>query len=118
MSTATYDPNGLFAGDGPIITQPVTILSGQNMTRGAVLGKVTASGKYILSLAAANDGSQTPVGVLAIDCDATGGDKDAAVYFSGEFNAAKLTFGTGHTAATVNAALRAAAAPIFVRVLP
>jgi hypothetical protein len=30
------------------------------LPRGALLGKITASGKYVLSLAAANDGSQVP----------------------------------------------------------
>ncbi len=117
METATYDPNGLIAGDFPVATSNVTILSGQNLTRGAVVGRVTASGKYILSLSAANDGSQTPAGILAIDCHADGADKTAAVYFAGEFNAAKCTIGTGHTAASVEAAFRAAGSPLFLRTL-
>lgn len=117
MATANYDPNGLLAGDFPVATRTITLKSGQNLTRGAVIGMDDAD-KFLLSLAAAADGSEVPSAVLAIDCDASGGDKTTQAYFTGEFNDAKLTYGTGHTAATVNAAFRDAAAPMFVRVLP
>lgn len=115
MATGTYDPNGIVAGDKPLIHESKTILSGQNLVRGAVLGMVTASKKYVLSLTAAVDGSQTPVGILAVDCDASGGDKVAPIYFEGEFASEKLTYGTGHTKTTVRDAFRAAAAPIYLR---
>lgn len=117
MQSATYDPNGLLAGHLQAVHAPVTILSGQNLVRGAVVGRITASGKYRLSIAASDDGSQTPVGVMAVDCHADGADATAAVFFMGEFDQSKCTFGAGHTAATVNAALRVAAAPIFLRTL-
>lgn len=117
METGTYDPNGLLAGDLPAKDDKITLVSGQNLERGAVLGKITASGKYTLSLAAAADGSEDPAAILAIDCNASAGDKSTKAFFMGEFNKDKLTFGTGHTADTANAAFRAAAAPIFVRTL-
>lgn len=41
----------------------VTILSGQTVNIGSVLGKVTASGKYVLSDADAVDGSEVAVAV-------------------------------------------------------
>ncbi len=55
----------------------VTILSGQNLKAGAVLGKVTASGKYKQcdNTTPASDGSQTAAAVLLEAVDASGGDK-------------------------------------------
>ncbi|MFN3261642.1 MAG: head decoration protein [Pikeienuella sp.] len=51
------------------------IISGQNVKIGAVLGQITASGKWTLSAPGASDGSQAPKGVLVhADVDATGGD--------------------------------------------
>lgn len=117
MTTATYDPNGLIAGDFPLLSRPITLKSGQNLTRGALIG-MDGSDKFLLSLAAAEDGSEIPTAVLAIDCDASGGDKTTTAFFTGEFNAAKMTFGTGHTAATAEAAFREAGTPIAIRTLP
>lgn len=114
-TTETFDPNGLIAGDYPIETKKVTIASSAALVAGAVLGVVTASGKYLLSASAAVDGSETPSAVLAADADASGGDAEATVYISGEFASDKLSFGTGHTAATVETALRLAQAPLFVK---
>lgn len=102
----TFTPDDLIAGDFPVRTRKVTLISGQNVVRGAVLGIITASGKYNLSLAAAGDGSNTPRAIAAEDVDATGGDKDLVVYISGDFNETKLTFGTGHTAASTREGLR------------
>ncbi|MBX3173279.1 MAG: head decoration protein [Gemmatimonadaceae bacterium] len=65
------------------------------------------SGKYKLSAAAAVDGSQVPVGILAIDTDATSAEQKTSLYRTGEFNEAALTLGTGHTLATIRAALEA-----------
>lgn len=91
----------------PAITESIVIPSGSGvLTRGTLLGKVTASGKYIKSLSAATDGSQNPVAVLAEDIDATSADVTTVGYLSGEFNTAAMTFGTGHTAASVKGALR------------
>lgn len=62
--------------------------------------------KYAKSASAATDGSETPRAILAQDCDASAADKECLVYERGDFNEAALTFGTGHTAATVREALR------------
>ena len=101
VSADTYSPDTLFAGDYPRITQTVTLISGQNLVRGAVLGQITASGKYTLSLSAAADGSQTPAAVLADDCNAASADTLCGIYQSGDFNSRALTFGTGHSATTL-----------------
>lgn len=113
MRTETYTPGDLLVGDYPVITRNVTIAGGQGLLqRGTVLGE--ASGKYLLSAAAASDGSQTPSLVLAIDVDTASGDTVKPVYASGSFDAAKLILGDGHSATTVESAWRAASAPLYL----
>lgn len=101
VSSEVNNEDGLLAGEFPLTTKSVVISNGQNLTRGAVLGRVTGSGEYILSLAAAGDGSDAIRAVLAEDVDATGGAQTATAYLTGKFNQNKLTFGAGHDASTV-----------------
>lgn len=97
----------LIAGNADLlVSRKGTLASGQNLTRGAVLGVVTAGGAFKLSASAASDGSQTPVAVLAHDTDATAAAAETLVYERGDFNQAAMTFGVGHTADSVRAALR------------
>jgi hypothetical protein len=103
----TYTPDALIAGNSALLVpRKVTLISGQNLTRGAVLGKITASGKYTLSASASSDGSQTPDVVLAEDCNASAGDASAIAYHRGDFIAQALTLGAGHTAASITEGLR------------
>lgn len=67
---------------------------------------VSGTGKYKLSAIAATDGSKNPVGILAQDAAAASADVNAQIYLTGEFNENELTFGTGHSAATVREALQ------------
>jgi hypothetical protein len=106
-SETAYDPNDIVADSKDLFAREVTLVSGQNVVRGAVLGKITTGGKYALSLSAGSDGSQTPVAIAAQDVDASGGDKKIQAFFSGDFKASKLTYGTAHTKATVYEALAA-----------
>ncbi|SMF48021.1 Bacteriophage lambda head decoration protein D [Azospirillum oryzae] len=106
VTSDVFTPDQLIAGRFPLVTDTVTLVSGQNLARGAVLGKITASGKYTLSLSASSDGSQVPSAILADAVDASGGDKLAGVYLAGEFNTNALTIGTGHTAASIKDTLR------------
>lgn len=106
-ATATNNPDRLIAGDHPIVTDNATLVSGQNLTRGALLGKITTGGKLTLSLSASSDGSQTPYAILVDDCNASGGDKNCGIYLTGEFDPTQMTFGTAHTAASVKDGLRA-----------
>lgn len=104
----TYTPDSLLAGNAHLlVARKVTVLSGQVLPRGAVLGIITASGKAILSLAAASDGSQTPDLILAEAVAATGADATALAYERGDFNARAITLGTGHTVASIREGLRA-----------
>lgn len=106
FSSSTFTPDNLLANDSPIQSRKVTLVSGQNLARGAVLGKITTGGKYTLSLSAAGDGSQTPNAILAEACDASGGDKECLVYIGGVFNEKALIFGTAHTADSTREGLR------------
>jgi len=95
----TYFYDGLIAGDFPITTDRATLLSGQDLERGALLGKITASGadrgKLKQCDSAAIDGSAEPFGILVEDCDASDGDKICDVYLTGEFNGAMIGTLTG-----------------------
>lgn len=71
----------------------VTILSGQNLLAGTVLGKITAGGKYVAFDTGNGDGSETGAAILLAACDATGGDKAAAVIArDAEVNGDELVF--------------------------
>ena len=104
----TYTPDSLLAGNAHLlVARKVTVLGGQVLPRGAVLGAITASGKCVLSASGATDGSQTPDLILAEAVDATGGDTAALAYERGDFNARAITLGTGHTVASIREGLRA-----------
>ena len=106
FSSATFNLDGLLIGEHPVTSRQITLLAGQNLARGAVLGKITATGKYILSLSAAVDGSEVPDAVLAEATDATAADVATPAYFTGGFDESKLVLGTAHTAASIREGLR------------
>lgn len=100
--------NNLIAGAFPIVTDNVTILSGEDLARGAVLGKVTSGGKYRECDIAAEDGSEDPKFILAETADASEGDLILVpVYASGEFNQERITLKGETVVADVKEALRA-----------
>lgn len=108
FSSTNFAPTDtLLIGEQTVLSRPITLITGQNLTRGSVLGKITASGKYTLSASAAVDGSQTPDAILAEDTDATAADKATVAYFAAGVNTAKLTLGAGHTVASITEGLRA-----------
>ena len=102
----SYTPDNLIAGEYPRVARVVTIASGANLAQGALLGKITASGKFKLSASAATDGSEVPDAILAEAANATAADVQAVVYFSGEFNESALSLGAGHTLVSIKAGLR------------
>lgn len=99
-TAGTHRDDFLIAGDHPIRTDGITLLAGQNIVRGTLLGQITASGKYTLSLPDAVDGSQVPAVIAAEDMDASAGDKMTLAYIAGDFNANQITFGSGHSIAS------------------
>lgn len=107
FSRQSYNAKEIIAGDFPLVTEPSLLAAGQNLKRGAVLGRISATGKLVLSLDAATDGSQVPYAILADDeADATAGDVGVIVYLSGQFHAPNLTFGAGHLALSARDGLR------------
>lgn len=99
-------PENLIAGEFPRITRKVTVGTGANLVAGSVLGKITATGKYILSAAAAVDGSQVPDAILAEDASALSADVQAVAMLTGEINELAVTLGAGHTLASIRDGLR------------
>jgi len=106
IAADAFIPDQLVAGPHQIVTDTVTVISGQVIARGAVLGMITASGKYTLALSASSDGSQTPSVIAADSIDASAGDAFGGVYIAGEFNGNALILGTGITLAAAKAAFR------------
>lgn len=105
-SSTNFTPDDLIVNSDDVIMRKITVLAGQNLVRGAVLGKVSASGKYVLSAAAAGDGSQAPDCILVDATDATGGDKEAIGIFKASVLESKLTLGAGHTLDSIREGLR------------
>jgi hypothetical protein len=63
--------------------ETVTLLAGTAYPVGAVLGRITASGKYKLATSGGTDGAQTAAAVLLYASDATDGDVNAVVLLRG-----------------------------------
>jgi len=77
-----------------------TVLSGETVTKGDVLGIVTADGKLKVCDSTAVDGSEVAAAVATKDIDASGGDvTDQDVLIAGEVNGDLLTFGGTDTLA-------------------
>ena len=73
---------------------------------GAVLGVVTASGKYTLSVKTATDGSEKPAAILVDNVDASTSDQNGGLYLMGEFNQNRIIFDNSWTVPALKAALR------------
>lgn len=87
----------------------ITVLLGQNLVAGTVVGKVTASGKYRAFDNAAVDGSQTVAGILVPAADATAADVVSRALVRGPaiINKNDLTWAAGVDAAEQAAAITA-----------
>ena len=106
MTTTAFDQTQLFAGDFPRRYMTVTVAADQQLSAGAVLGEITASGEYKLAASAATDGSESPSVVLLEDIDTTEAAVTAEVLITGDLRAEALTLGEGLTVAAARKALR------------
>jgi len=115
-TTEVFSPDQLIAGNANLLlADPIIISAGQNLPRGAVLGRVTATGEYVLCAAhdggepptAITDGSEAPLLILAESVDATSAPTQALGYKRGDFLASQVTLGPGHTVASIAPTLRA-----------
>ena len=114
-----YDPTSLRAG-GQARDRQITVAQGSNAAgaetpRGAVLGRVTATDKYVPSVKTAADGSQVPSMVLAFGVDASASDVVCSGHDDIEVVAEKLVLDPSWTADTLEAALRISGSKIYVR---
>lgn len=96
--TGQIAQNELLISNYQPIVGSITLISGQNLLRGQVLGRITASGKWTAYAAGASDGSQVARAILFRDTDASGGDAVAQAYRHGEFNR-EAVIGLGANAA-------------------
>ncbi len=104
VSAITYNQLAM-PGKDPV-RAPFSIEAAQTLLAGSILGAVTATGELKLSEAAAGDGSEVPVAILAEDLDTTGGAIVFDVFVEGFFNETALVYGTGHDANSVRLPLR------------
>lgn len=98
---------GRFTNDGGDI-ETVTVPANSTIKRGTVMGKITASGKYVTSLSASSDGSQIATTILAEDAvndTASPVDIKVVIYKKGTFNSLGVVFGTGQTLANTKDSL-------------
>ena len=79
MKSALFIPDQLIAGTLQLVTD-TGIITGGTYKRGTVLGMVTASGKYKLSVKTATDGSETPVAILVDNVDASTADQNGGLF--------------------------------------
>lgn len=63
--------------------ETVTLLAGTAYPVGAVLGRITASGKYKLATSGGTDGAQTAAAMLLYPVDASGADNTGLVIIRG-----------------------------------
>lgn len=106
FSQSTFTPDRLVISLDDVLSKKITLISGQNLARGAVLGKITASGKYALATSGAVDGSQVPDAILVGDTNATSADTEALAYYAGFFNSNALILGGGLTVSSIWEVLR------------
>jgi hypothetical protein len=91
-----------WTSNGLVIAGPVygdvtaTVTGAETWPQGAVLGKVTASGKYVRYASGASDGSQIPMAVVDAPAVFTAsGDKVVRVLISGQVRQGKLVDAVG-----------------------
>jgi len=98
--------NGTFKQTANIET--VTVPANTTLKKGSVLGKITDTGKYVLSDDGASDGSEVAVAILAKEIvNDTGSDADyeELVFKAGSLNSLGVTFGGNHTIETTKDSL-------------
>ena len=79
---------------GTLSREPVVVVSGQDLPAGAVVGKVTASGKYAVYENTETDGTEVAAGVLIAAVDASAADAPGVIIDRlAEVNASELDWG-------------------------
>ncbi|AAQ96538.1 hypothetical protein [Vibrio phage VP16C] len=96
------DINGVVLFDAKFKPVELAFAAAETWPAGAVLGRVTATGRYVRYNPAASDGSQVPSAILTeAVTQSAAGNITYSVAVSGEFRVGDLTDATG-TALTAN----------------
>jgi hypothetical protein len=83
--------------------EEITVVSGQNLVAGAVVGKITATGKYKIYDDGAVDGSEAAAGVLFGAVDAGAADKKGVIIErDAEVNGDLLNWGANNAGGITN----------------
>lgn len=103
--------------NGHISRDTVTLTGGVKLLAGTVLGKISASGKFVILTPLASDGSQLAAGILWGGRDVTAADKQGVIMARlCEVNASELIWPAGITGPqTITATAQLAAATIILR---
>ena len=91
-------PDNLIAGPAERVMGLATIAASQNLGRGTVLGRITASGQAVPVDKSKEDGAQNLYAILADDVVTGEETEQAEVYLSGEFAISALALADGSTA--------------------
>lgn len=104
--TLPHDGGFIVSELGTYSREIITVVLGQNLQAGAVLGKITASGNYAAYDDGASDGTEAAAGVLFGDIDATDADEKGAALLRGpaELHDGRLVFDSGQGGAAQAAA--------------
>lgn len=97
VATATFVPLICDTKQVPM-TKVITVASGAGkLTKGTILGEVTATKKCVKVTTGQTDGSSVAKYILAADIDATSADVASEVFATGCFNQAALIVGDSDT---------------------
>lgn len=103
-------------GNDHISREKIVLAAGPALGAGRVLGRITATGKYVAVAPAASDGSQTAVAILARAQGASASDRFVGAFVRlCEVNAAELDYGTLTAPQIVAAKAQLATATVIVR---
>lgn len=106
MQSYTYVPDQLIAGNLQLVTDTVEIGGDVPLVRGTILGQITATGVYVMSVKTATDGSENPCAVLVDRVSPDGATVRGGVYEMGIFNQNRITFDGSWTVPELKNALR------------
>lgn len=82
----TFQYDNLLAGGDLTVLEIGTLDETVEVKRGTILGRVSATNTYKVCKNDAEDGSQTPCGILAEDLKVSDENKDKYIYLAGNFN--------------------------------
>ncbi len=97
----TFEFDNLIAGSQkPIVQRPAVVRVYETFSRGEIIGKLTATGKWqTLAFASLSGFSEIGIAVEAVDTR-DGTERNTTVYVEGEFDENSVIFDYGNTADT------------------